>query len=372
MKGSPETDRNWGIDALRMFSMFLVVVLHTIGQGGILENVEKGSGQYYVAWLLEVSAFCAVDCYALISGFVGVESRFRFSRMILLWFQVVFYTVLITVYYGVTGTAVVNQHTWIRAFFPIMSREYWYMTCYFGMMFLIPVINQAFAGLSRRQMKALVVTAVTMFSVLPCILLGYPFNFSRDVDAFGLGNGYSVLWLIVLYMLGAYLRKYKVGDRIKNRTASALLFFCILLTWGSIFVLEKVTLLRFHEVRYTGNLTGYTSPTILLTAVCFLIIFSKKRQMNKAAVGLIRFAAPASLGVYLIHTHPLIWGNVIRDYAVSFARDNPALMACKIMAAAAAIYLLCSGLDILRRQLFRLARLEKLSEWLGRRTGFFS
>lgn len=33
------TRRNYGIDALRLFSMLLVVTLHVLGHGGVLENL---------------------------------------------------------------------------------------------------------------------------------------------------------------------------------------------------------------------------------------------------------------------------------------------------------------------------------------------
>lgn len=48
--------------------------------------------------------------------------------------------------------------------------------------------------------------------------------------------------------------------------------FLVVLTWGSLFALPKITLARFGEVRYTVMLLNYTSPTILAAAVCFLAL----------------------------------------------------------------------------------------------------
>lgn len=33
-----ETERNYGIDALRLYAMFLIVVLHVLGPGGGIED----------------------------------------------------------------------------------------------------------------------------------------------------------------------------------------------------------------------------------------------------------------------------------------------------------------------------------------------
>lgn len=80
--------RNYGIDFLRMISMIMIVMLHTLGHGGILRSVSFLSVHYQIAWLLEVIAFGAVNTYAMISGFVSVDSHFKISNILILWLQV--------------------------------------------------------------------------------------------------------------------------------------------------------------------------------------------------------------------------------------------------------------------------------------------
>lgn len=36
-----ETERNYGIDALRLYAMFLIVVLHVLGPGGGIEDKHR-------------------------------------------------------------------------------------------------------------------------------------------------------------------------------------------------------------------------------------------------------------------------------------------------------------------------------------------
>ena len=71
---------NYGIDWLRILSMYMVAVLHTLGQGGILGSFKQGDLSFSIAWFLETSAFGAVDCFALISGYVGYHSHFRYKK----------------------------------------------------------------------------------------------------------------------------------------------------------------------------------------------------------------------------------------------------------------------------------------------------
>ena len=76
----PVKERNLGIDLLRIISMLMIVVLHVLKKGGILENAEVNSAHYYVAWVLEALCIGAVNCYALISGYVGVNSKIKYHK----------------------------------------------------------------------------------------------------------------------------------------------------------------------------------------------------------------------------------------------------------------------------------------------------
>ena len=45
------TKRNYGIDILKILSMFMVVVLHVLGQGGVLKHALDLTLNDTVAWL---------------------------------------------------------------------------------------------------------------------------------------------------------------------------------------------------------------------------------------------------------------------------------------------------------------------------------
>lgn len=82
--------RNLGIDFLRIISMFMVVALHILGNRGILFNTVLYTMNYNLVWLLEILAYCSVNCYALITGYVSTDTKFKYSRIISLWFQLLF------------------------------------------------------------------------------------------------------------------------------------------------------------------------------------------------------------------------------------------------------------------------------------------
>ena len=67
--------RNRGVDLLRMVAMWMVVILHILNKGGALGASAPLSAGRETALLLDMAAYCAVDCYG-ISGYVGAGHRF--------------------------------------------------------------------------------------------------------------------------------------------------------------------------------------------------------------------------------------------------------------------------------------------------------
>ena len=89
-----QTKRNIGIDLLKIVSMLMIVTLHMLGHGGVLDNMPPMSRCYQVAWLIEIACYGAVNCYALASGFLTARCNIR--KLMELWLQVMFYSLLIT------------------------------------------------------------------------------------------------------------------------------------------------------------------------------------------------------------------------------------------------------------------------------------
>lgn len=71
---TPHSERNHGIELLRIFAMLLAAVLHILKKGGVITASEGNLAAYSTVWLLEAAAYCAVNCYALISGYVGYST----------------------------------------------------------------------------------------------------------------------------------------------------------------------------------------------------------------------------------------------------------------------------------------------------------
>lgn len=144
-------EKNYGIDALRMLAMFMVTILHILIQGGVLNSTVKFTSQYEAGWLLQTAAFCAVDIYALISGYVWVYAKYRYRNILELWLQVLFYTVSITILFWAFVPSSVSAIEWLKAIFPVMFNQYWYFSSYVALFLFIPLLNIIFEKMEKNS-----------------------------------------------------------------------------------------------------------------------------------------------------------------------------------------------------------------------------
>jgi len=356
-----EKERNLGLDALKLFSMFLIVLLHVLGQGGVLTACPFGTVRGETAWLLEIIGYCSVDCFGLASGYVMAGRQVHYRRIVGLWLQVVFWMLAGTAVFAVLQPGTVGLSDWLSCLFPVVTKRYWYFTCYFGLFFFMPLLNRALETLPRAACRRLVLTAAALFSLLPCLLVLRVFLPALPhPDVFVTNSGYSLLWLAALYLTGGYCKKYRLALRWRCRTLALAFLGAIALTWLSRYAIGSLTLRLYGETAEENFFVSYTAPGILLASVCLLLLAARLRPRGLWA-GLIRFFSPMAFGVYLIHTQPLVFERALKGAFAGFAAHSAPLLALLTLAAALGIFLACLLLDGLRSRLFRLLRLDRLA-----------
>ena len=85
--------RVWGLDALRVAAMVMIVGLHYLLFGEVLDHT-SGVNRWF-AWFVESLLFIAVDIYVLISGyFLVMQRKFRMKPLVKIWVHAFFYSVL--------------------------------------------------------------------------------------------------------------------------------------------------------------------------------------------------------------------------------------------------------------------------------------
>lgn len=275
MTGVAGKQRHAGIDALRLLSMLMVCVLH-------------------VSFCTEVSPFLnalsciAVNLFALITGYVCVQSSWKIKRYISLWMQVAFYSVLLFAAGRVLwhcGMVDEYQPGVKYCFLPVpLAGGYWYFTAYTGLFMVMPFINRLVLSLEKRQYQALLLLAVGAILLLT-VLRRTPALYER---------GYNMAWLMALYLVGAYFKLYPV--RCGAKLCLAVYLLCSMVIWGLYYV---------DGIGF--SIFDYATPTSLVSSCALFILFARWQTAPPRLAFSLSSLAPFAFGVYLIQNHPFVW-----------------------------------------------------------------
>lgn len=325
--------RNYGIDLLRLVLMYMVCVLHTLGQGGILNASEGGSIGYKTFWLIEIMAYCAVDGFALISGYMATGKPRRFEKLADMWFQVFFYSFIVTGFLTLMG---VNEYfgkaEMIECALPVTFGKFWYFTAFFALFFAIPILDKFVFSINECIAKKALLIAIFLYSILGIVM-----------DPFMSRAGYSALWLMVLYVVGALARKIRLFETRKTVSLIITWMVCILITW-------------IVQVWGNGILTNYISPTILLSGLIMVILFSRIHLKGTVISKL----SPLAFGIYLFQLNQVIWKNVIGGAFTFVAEKNIVVGVIYVLCLAAIIFMSGLLVEFMRNAVAKLIRIPHL------------
>lgn len=290
--------RNYGVDLFRLVLMFMVCILHTLGHGGILKASVGSPIKSAVFWLLETFVFCAVDSFAFISGYVSNGKYSKFSKLIDMWFQVVFYSFGITIIALILGIGSFNIKELIKGIIPVTSGIYWYFTSYFILFFTIPILNKFFFSLEKDKAKKAFIIIAFLFTILGTVN-----------DPFNTRMGYSGLWLMVLYSLGVLAKKIELFENRSSIQLVCLWIICILVSWG------------LKQITGSESLIAYVSPTIVLSGMIMVILFSRLK-LNQKIISIVSKLSPLAFGIYLFQETPIIRNNLINNSFSFLEKEN--------------------------------------------------
>ena len=345
-----ESNRQYGIDFLKIISMLMIVLLHILNHGGVLKELNSFSAQYAAAHFLQCMAVCAVNVYVMISGYLYVEKDFKLQNIVRLWITVLFYSVTLPLLLKLSGQDI-GIKTILSGFFPILRSQYWFFTQYFALFFMIPVLNWVIKN--RQLAKRTLITLVLLLAVLPVFALGK--------DLFRVSDGYSFIWFIVLYLCGGYVKEYHVDTKISPKGAIIGYISCVFLIWlleiGTYVIVSEV----FGDTRYTEIFVHYTSPLVLGSAFFLIVLFSKIKFKSTMITSILPTISALTFGVYLIHDNPSIREKLMIGKFVECTGLSWIGLVIHVLSSVLVIFTACALIEYCRTVLFRYLKINGLA-----------
>ena len=217
--------RNHGLDLLRIISMIHIINLHINLYSGFLASLKYNLPQFKPIWRLQAFSRWSVNCFGLISGVVGYKKT-KFSNLIYIWITVLFYSIIISLYMYHKNS--ISKKDFYLSFFPILIRRHWYFNAYFQMYLLLPFINKGIECLEKKTYKKIVLIFIFLYSFYHIFGVCIGKN-----NSLFLNDGYSGMWLTIIYIIGAYFGKYIFIDINKLNILNYIFYIIFLLNYIS-------------------------------------------------------------------------------------------------------------------------------------------
>mgnify|MGYP004442368247 FL=1 len=265
--------------------MFLVLMVHYIPSRPRpdTQSVWEFLPEEVFTVLLHSIAVICVNCFVLISGYFGIRWKWRsFSNLI---FQIVFWFLLDSILAYCLGD---QPQTIALAFFTNFPQR-WFIAAYIGLYVIAPVLN---AFIEKCDEKALLHMLLAYYAY--STLFGY-IGHTPDMN-----EGMSVISLMGLYFVGAYLKKASWTERFTAKNYFAAFSTCVLLL--------ATASLSLLCIGVSNSPLGYLNPLVILESAMLFMTF---KRLNVRGGTAIRFFASSIFAVYLFHIHSLIYRRYI-------------------------------------------------------------
>lgn len=287
MKKISQRDSN--IELLRIIAMVMVLILHAdfqaLGAPDAAAIVSKPMSSSLKV-LLEVMSIGAVNIFVLISGWFTIKPSVKgFSSFIFQW---LFFSIGTYVVSVLGGFSEISIKGFAKCFALTDAPTYWFILSYICLYLFAPVLNAFIKNSSKRQLLTVILSFFIFQTIYAFISGGAGF----------LGNGYSAMSFMGLYLLASYIKTYVDLTKISrcfylysyfalSLVLALILIFCILYAIGSV----------------RSRILCYSNPIVILASLSLMLYFT---QLSFTSC-FINSVSRSSFAVYLLHCSPFLY-----------------------------------------------------------------
>ncbi len=293
MSGGGDACRRTNFDLMGIAMMLYIIISHVTMNSEKLATLD--TPDYYITNFFRSFCVMAVNVFVIRSGYFGIT--LKWDKVLRFDLRTCFYTWLGLIIGVAFGIHQINFVRDIQLLFPVITRQYWYITAYLALCILSPYINAFLKAADRKALRSMLVTGFLLFYVMAT------FCFVINADQLVMDAGYGLVNFVYLYCLGYYIRNYYEDS---NRTGAYLLIYVVscLLVFFTNAGLSKI--LGF----YFNSMISYNTVFVLLASISIFLVFKNIHVSNCKWISKI---ASKTLAVYIIHTNPVLSRFIFTD-----------------------------------------------------------
>lgn len=344
MNENSKNQRNSNLELLRILAMVFIVVFHLARHGfdGVPFALSNPNSVflYFFATLGKLG----VDIFIIISAYFMIKQKFTFRKLLIMGGEVYFYSIicLIIFIFFLTPLTPISIQDILKSILPL-SHGYWFIADYLVLMILSPFLNIVLHKLSKSDFLKLLILVLILWTVFPTF----------TGECFGITE---MLFFFVLYMIGSFIRLHVNIEKINMKKLVIFCLFSLIITTVLFGGFDSI----FNQLSTFNKETSIFKQTysifIVSSAISLFLIFLKRKEFSNKYIN---YISGSVLGVYLIHSNVFVWPWLFRSFLHCQTRINSPDLFIFCIISVTLIYLVCTGIDIVRR-----LTIEKIWIWI--------
>ena len=353
-----------GLELMRIFSMFFIVVYHIIIHSNFSRGCFLGAttgGSRVLLILLEAIMVVHVNSFALLTGYFQSEKKAKLSKVISMVNATWFYKllclagILIAVhYFSLPNSVGMPFDRKLISILPIDRQDNWYINCYLLIYIFSPFLNILINKLDQKKHKKLIMLLFIIFSLVGTLLLG------EVVPSYA--EGRSILTFILFYFVGAYLRKYPIEEsHIFSKYKENAKKYIFLIVWIILAIVLMTFRVAGHSLYNDGRLfqevaikfellaTSFLSPIVVIEAIAYFLFFKNMKFNSKV----INYIGGTTFGIYLLHENLYVRENIYNWLNMSQYNNQGIKQVLVILVLGIIIFLVCMLVEIIRKAIYK-------------------
>jgi surface polysaccharide O-acyltransferase-like enzyme len=275
-----------------------------------------------------------VDIFVLISGyFLVTSSKIKIFKILKLWLQLFFYSVLLYLVFILTGQEDFSIRTFINTCLPVLNSNWWFASTYFVLYLISPFINIFLKAMDKKQYQRFLCLLLVIWCFIP--------TFTRcDFQ-----SNY-LLWFIFLYSIAAYIRLWT--DQSKLSEIYIYIYISIAVIALNFIVAAAFDVIGTKKPFFGTNATwfyGMQSIPILVISVCLFLGFKGMKIGFKKRINIL---SAATFGVYLIHDNQYVRSFLWKELFKNAAYSNTLFLIPYSIMVILIVYIGCTCIELIR------------------------
>lgn len=331
-------NRESNIELMRIIMMLLIIAHHYVVNSGITNLYNFSNITVNMIFLQVIGLFgkTIINCFILITGYFSIKGKFSFKKVIRLFLEIKFYTLITYFILTAIGIGTFSIKGLIKTVFYISyGVNNGFAATFFLLYLLIPFVNILINQLNKKQYIILLSILLFYFTIIS--------TFSYSNNTFN-----EITWYIVVYMIGAFLKTYPIKYNNTKILWIVASIVCIILSIISIIGIDIINYKFYTHFDPYYFLASHKLLAVLMAISLFMLFKNIKIRYSKT----INMIASTTFGVLLIHANSdimrkLIWQDIFNVKGQYYSKD----LCVHTILTVLIVYVICVCIDLVRIKL---------------------